>query len=355
MAIRKFLTSVADVFGYDANDNIVFVAKTLLDSSIEASLGSQPVRGGRGNQLQYVYYHTGELNVTLTDTQWNLGMLAATVGDTLAGGDNYYKEISFTISGSTGTLPASAQDALAFTGTSIYGWVTDPNGTTHKATFSTARNFTLSGSVSGTGDSCLRYYVANATSGQGITIKANMIPQVLKVVMEAQLNSADVTSNKIGMVQIVIPRLQLSGAFSISMTADGIANTPLTGMALAYSDSVSAGCLGDQAYYATIVEIIDNTNWYDNVIALAVEGGDFTLPTTLGTSTLSVWAVPSTGPAFKVSNSLLDFTSSASAKATVGLHTGLVTGVAAESAIIDIAISSASANGIDGTVIVTVP
>lgn len=347
MAIRKFLTSVADVYAYDQNDNIVFVAKTLLDSSLEASLGSQPVRGGRGNQLQYVYYHTGELKATLTDTQWNLAMLGSTVGSEAAGGYNYYKEETITMSGSAASVSA---DPLAFSGAVIYGWATNPAGVTQKVTF-TGKSFTVSGSVAG--DWCVRYYTANQTAGQGITIKANMIPSVLKVVMEAQLNSADVTTNKIGMVQIIIPKLVLSGAFTISMTADGISNTPLTGTALAYADAASAGCVGSDGYYAKIVEVIDATNWYDNVVALAIEGGDFELKN--GTSkTLAVWAIPSTGASFKVDNSLLQFTSGTEAVATVGSHTGIVSAVAATgTSILDVVITSASANGVDGTAIVT--
>src|SRR5512139_908880 len=92
MAIKKFLTSVADVFGYDNNDNLLFVAKTLLDSSIEVSLGSAPVRGGRGNQLQYIYYHTAEMKFTLTETQWNLEMLGATTGGQYDMGNYYVQE-----------------------------------------------------------------------------------------------------------------------------------------------------------------------------------------------------------------------------------------------------------------------
>ena len=51
MATRKFLTSVADVYAYDSSDNILFTGKTLLDSSIEVSLGNAPVRGGRVFQV----------------------------------------------------------------------------------------------------------------------------------------------------------------------------------------------------------------------------------------------------------------------------------------------------------------
>ena len=168
--------------------------------------------------------------------------------------------------------------------------------------------------------------------------------------METQLNSSDSTKNKIGIVQIIIPRLQLSGAFTISMTADGIANTPLTGTALAYTEPGVAGCETD-SYYAKIVEVIDATNWYDNVTALAIDGGDFALPVG-GTETLSVWAIPSVGSAFKVSNSTLTFSSTASNIATVGLHTGVVTGITSGSSFAKAQITSASA--ISGSAKVTV-
>ena len=66
--IKKFMTSVADVFAYDENDNLVFTSKTLLDSSIEVTLGNTEVRGGRGNQLLYMYYHSNKMNITLNET-----------------------------------------------------------------------------------------------------------------------------------------------------------------------------------------------------------------------------------------------------------------------------------------------
>lgn len=346
MAIRKFLTSVADVFAYDADDNLVFVAKTLLDSSIEASLGSQPVRGGRGNQLQYVYYHTGELNVTLTDTQWNLAMLGATVGDLETAGLNYYKEETISVTSGSGTVNDTA---LSFDGTTIYGWATNPAGNTERVVISSTGSFTATSSGSVAEDWCVRYYTQNTSAGKGITIKANMIPKVLKVVMETQLNSADVTSNKIGMVQIIIPKLQLSGAFSISMTADGIANTPLTGMALAHSDSASRGCIGGEGYYATIVEIIDNTNWFDSVQELVFDGGNFTM-TDGSQKSVDIWAIPLSGTAFKVSPSLLTYSSGTPTVAT--FIAGNVVALSAGSSLLTAKITSAST--IDGTATVTV-
>jgi|WetSurSiteA1Bulk_404760.scaffolds.fasta_scaffold00089_11 hypothetical protein len=347
MAIKKFLTSVADVYGYDNDDNLLFVAKTLLDSSIEVSLGSAPVRGGRGNQLLYTYYHTAEMKFNLTEAQWNLELLGATVGTDYQLG-NYYVQETVPVTTSSGSVSGTP---LAFTGTTLYGWATSPLGVTQRITFSSGSvpSFTVTGAET-SGNWCVRYYTANLSAGKSITIKASMIPQVLKLVMETQLNSADVTTNKIGMVQIIVPRAQLSGAFTISMKADGVSNTPLTGTALSYTPVATGAdaCMVD-SYYATITEIIDASNWYDNLLELSISGGDFSLG--VGESkTLVVYAIPYSGASFKVPNSYLDFSSGSCA--TAGSHTGVVTGASAGIAIVSASATSASL--VNGSVTVTV-
>jgi len=351
MAIKKFLTSVADVYGYDNEENLLFVAKTLLDSSIEVSLGSAPVRGGRGNQLLYTYYHTAEMTFNLTEAQWNLELVGATVGTDYALG-NYYVEETVTVSNSSGSITGTP---LAFEGTTLYGWATSPLGVTQRVEFTsdTVPSFPVVGDET-SGDWCVRYYTANASSGKSITIKASMIPKVVKLVMETQLNSADVTSNKIGMVQIIIPRAQLSGAFTISMTADGVSNTPLTGTALSYTPTTTViggdACVVD-SYYATITEIIDNTNWYDNISGLTFSGGDFDLAVG-AQKTLLVYAIPYSGTSFKVPNSYLTFDSGCPTYAWVDADLGIVTGCAAGDSIISA--SATSASSINGSVTATV-
>jgi len=348
MAIKKFLTSVADVYGYDNSDNLLFVAKTLLDSSIEVSLGSAPVRGGRGNQLQYIYYHTAEMKFTLTETQWNLEMLGATTGGEYDLG-NYYVQENVTVTASSGSV---TQTPLAFESV-IYGWATSPLGVTQRVIF-TGKGFTVSGTET-SGVWCVRYYTANVSAGKSITIKASMIPQVVKLVMETQLNSADVTTNKIGMVQIVIPRGQLSGAFTISMKADGVSNTPLTGTALSYvPTATSTDACNVDSYYAKITEIIDSTNWYDNVYALSISGGNFSLGVG-ATKTLVVYAVPYSGASFKVSNSYLTFANgTGSGSAGISPTTGIVTGCAVGTATVWASITSASSITTSGCTTVTV-
>ena len=361
MAIRKFLTSVADVFGYDESENLLFTAKTLLDSSIEVSLGSAPVRGGRGNQLQYVYYHTGEMKFTLTDAQWNLGFVGATIGADVKSGSGvnvYYEENrQVTVGGGNFTLTTTQTPLVFANGTTIYGWATLKDGSIVRGTFS-GTTFTASaaGLTLATDDYvCVRYYREN-TDGQELQINANMIPKVVKLVMEAQLNSADVSTNKIGMVQIIAPTVTLSGAFTISMKADGVANTPLTASALAYDDPTSGGTqpCSSEPYYAKLIEVIDNYNWYDSVIGLSVAGGDFGMANATST-TLQVWAIPSNGAAFKVSNSELTFAiETGTSVASVGEHTGLVTTHASTDgdSIINILITGKTA--IETNVIITV-
>ena len=334
MATKRFLTSVADVFGYDENDNLLFTSKTLIDSSIEVTLGSTEVRGGRGNQLLYVYYHSNAMNVTLNDTQWNLQMLGATVGESIATGADIYTEETITLGASGGGTVTGTP--LAIQGSTIYGWVTQLDGAIQRVTFSGSTFATSSGT---SGDVvCVRYLAADAAA-RSITIPANAIPKVVRLVMEASLNSGDDSANKIGKVQFIVYKATLSGSFTLSLTSDGVSQTPLTAMALAYQDTETASCTSAPVY-CKIIEVLDDATWYENVIALAIEGGDFAL-THPATRTLVVYAIKNNGDApFLVENSELTFTSGTTGTATIGTNTGLVTTVASGTTLLKAVITS---------------
>jgi hypothetical protein len=360
MSIRKFLTSVADVYAYNSADTLLFTGKTLLDSSIEVSLGSAPVRGGRGNQLQYIYYHTGEMKITLTDAQWNLALLGSTVGSAVTPSNNVYTEesVSATVAGNDVTATVVGTPLAYGSLATLYGWAVTPDGNTIAGTFS-GSNFTgvkLAADSLVTGQKlCIRYYALDAAS-TSITINANMIPSIVKLVLETQLNSADVTTNKIGVVQIIVPTATLSGAFTLSMKSDGVSNTPLSATALAYNGTPGSDACANQPYYARIIEIIDSSNWYDNVIGLSVVGGDFSMAQST-TATLNVWAIPQSGAAFKAPlGGELDFGLVGSPSATgttVHATTGVVTSSTnAGTATINIHVNDVTT--LDTTVIVTV-
>jgi hypothetical protein len=334
MAIRKFLVGVADVTGFDESDNILFTSKTLLNSAMEVTLGSSQVRGGRGNQLLYTYYHTGEMSVTLEETQWNLAMLGATVGSEIVTGNNVYvkETITLTTSGA-GTVLGTP---LAIQGTTIYGWVEQLDGTIQKVTFSGS---TFASSTGASGDVvCVTYFAADAAS-RSVTIPANFIPKICRLVMSAQLNSSDVSTNKVGELQIIIPKFSLSGAFTLSLASDGVSNTPLSGTAYAFSNTSTAACTNEPVY-AEVIEIIDNANWYDGVTALAISGGDFALTAATSPKTLVVYAIRVGDAPFVAPVADLDFVSGTVGTCTAGLHTGVITFVAAGSSLITVSITA---------------
>ena len=147
------------------------------------------------------------------------------------------------------------------------------------------------------------------------------------------------------MVQLIVPQATLSGAFTISMKADGVSSTPLTANALAFTEATTtgAGCT-NAPYYAKLIEIIDAANWYDNVIALAIQGGDFGLVHGPTTATLVVWAIPSGGGAAFLAplGGQLDFSSGTPAKATIDAATGVVTTVATGTTLLSVHIHDKS-------------
>lgn len=341
--MKKFLVSTADVYGYDSNDNLLFVGKTLLDSSIETTLSNTDVRAGKGNQLQYIYYHTAEMNITVNEAQFSLDFLALNVGSPINTGANIWTEETVTVTNGAGSVTGTP---LAVQTQTIYGWVTKEDETVERVVFS-GSDFTLTDNHYN-GNVCVRYYTNDAAARQ-VTVYADMLPSVIRLVMVGTLASSDSTTNQIGTVQIEVPRASMTGAFTLSMTPDSVAQTPLSVRALAATE-LAGGCDGNRPIYATITEKINGANWYDNVIALAIEGGDFTMGTG-ETVALQVYAIRNDGSAaFLAPTSGLTFASSEQSYATVA--GGIVSGVAAGSTTIKATITEVPE--IDANVIVTV-
>ena len=176
--MKKFLVSTADVYGYDSNDNLLFVGKTLLDSSIETTLSNTDVRAGKGNQLQYVYYHTAEMNITINEAQFSLEFLALNTGSSIETGANIWTEESVTVTKGAGVVTQGTP--LAIQTQTIYGWVTKEDGTVERVAFNGA-NFTLADS-SYNGTVCVRYYT-NDASARKVTVYADMLPSTIRLVM----------------------------------------------------------------------------------------------------------------------------------------------------------------------------
>lgn len=320
---KRFLVSVGEAVAMQGN-NVIFTAKTLLDSGLTVETSNQEIRGGVGNQLQAVYYHTGTLNVTLTDTQFRLPYIALNTGSKITAGGNIWANETVVLNGNEGVLTGTP---VSIDGQPLAVWVEDGDSyATLPVTYSGGKyKFSTSGTSIASNSTICAMYMNTKNSAQSITIPANIVPDRIRLYITANLYG-DVSGNGfIGKVQIEIPVCQLAGSQEITMTADGYSNTPLTGMAIAYSDG-SVGC-STGAYYAKITEYLSDSNWYEGITGLSIEGGDFTLENG-DDATLRVWAVKGT-TSFLCDNANLTFTSGIESVATIGANTGIVSTVAA--------------------------
>lgn len=316
---KRFLVSVGDAVGMQGN-NIIFTAKTLMDSGITVETSNTEIRGGQGNPLQAVYYHSGAFNITLTDTQFKLPYIALNTGASITAGGDIWTQETVTLVGTQGTLVGNP---TKIEGQALSVW-TEYNDNYYTLPV-TGKTFSTAGTAIPENSTLCIMYMSTQNSAQTITIPANIIPDRIRLYITATLYGDVSGKGAIGKVQIEVPVAQLSGSQEISMTADGYSNTPLSAMALAYSDSAAVGCTQGQ-YYAKITEYLNDGNWYDGVTGLAIEGGDFTLDGAGTQNALRVWAVKGTG-SFLAPNADLTFTSAEQGVARVGANNGVVEAV----------------------------
>lgn len=348
--MQKYLVGVGVVRAF-IDDELYFTGKTLIDTSMEIATSSTDIRGGQGNALLAQYFHDSSLSLTITDAQFRLPILALNVGSpmSVSGGRIFGRE-EVTLVGTTGTLTSVVYDNIALVGDDTQKKVyIDYNDTYYSLdlaadlSFSTAETSIPSGATI-----CVTYLYGNANS-ETYTIPANYIPSRVHLFVTVPITGDKTGVGMVGEETIEIPIFQLSGAQTISMTADGVSNTSLSGSAIAYQD---AGVCEAGGHYATITETIYGTNWYDGVTALAIAGGDFTLNGLGVTSTLKVYAVKG-GRSFLCNNAQLTFTSGTTATASVGEHTGIVTTASTGSTLLTVKITGNTAIEASCTLTVT--
>lgn len=346
----NFIAGVATVDMFKG-DQLIASAKTLMDSSISLGSSNEEVRGGIGNALYGKYYHTSTFDITLTDIMFKLEYIAFQTGSTITNGADIYDSEQVTIGqGGAGTVSGTP---ASFGNYGTIGWASKPGSDLYSQITFEGKDFTIANANEG--DIYCVKYVSKDISARQIVVSSAFVPDTVRLVMTGNLYSGSENTNVVsaaksatiaGKFQVEVPRFQFSGTQEISMTASGVANTPLTGSALA-NDSISCDSSG---YYAIISEKIYGTNWYDNIIDIAVAGGEIELAVQ-GTETLVVKAIPASGSAFTVSNSNLTFTSKSDEIATVD-ETGKVTAIATGSTAIIVTI--ADKPGIEGVAYITV-
>jgi len=265
---RKFLASVADVWGYsEETGELLFTGKTLLDSSLDFSVSTTDVYSGRDSLLETIYTNSPQLKITINDAQFNLSLLSLNTQNGITTSNNIYTDERVILGvGGIGTV---RNNPVATTDTNIYGWVTI-NDSTEKVVFS-GKNFTCSGLLGQ--EVCIRYYTLSENT-QSIEIDGEIIPSTVRLVMEAMLVSSDSSSNQIGKIQITFPRAEFGGSFSLSIKPEGYTSTPVELNILASQANNGDYVFGD------IIEIIENSEWYSEISQIVIANGDFYIPIT---------------------------------------------------------------------------
>lgn len=347
---RQFLAGAATV-DMLVGDQLIATATTLLDSSITVGSTAEEVRGGPGAKLLGKYYHTSTFDINLTDVLFKLEYFAFQTGSAIQQIADVFTSEQVTLgAGGSGTITGTPAVYQSY---GTIGWAAKPGSDAYQKITFTEKAFTVAGAKDG--DIYCVKYISTDNAARQITISSSFIPSEVALVMTANLYRAggrgenDVNnSSKIGIVQVLVPRFQFNGSMELSMTSTGVANSPIAGSAL---DNPSADC-SDGGYYAIITEQLSGSSWYDNVFALAIEDSDIELATTTGTATLSVYALPLNGAAFKPPYEDLTFTSAANGTATV-TQEGVVTGVAQGSTTVTVSIKNKA--GVEAIANITVP
>lgn len=347
---RQFLAGAATV-DILVGDQLIATATTLLDSSITVGSTAEEVRGGPGAKLLGKYYHTSTFDINLTDVLFKLEYFAFQTGSAIQQIADVFTSEQVTLgAGGSGTITGTPAVYQSY---GTIGWAAKPGSDAYQKITFTEKAFTVAGAKEG--DIYCVKYISTDNAARQITISSSFIPSEVTLVMTANLYRAggrgenDVNnSSKIGIVQVLVPRFQFNGSMELSMTSTGVANSPIAGSAL---DNPSADC-SDGGYYAIITEQLSGSSWYDNVFALAIEDSDIELATTTGTATLSVYALPLNGAAFKPPYEDLTFTSAANGTATV-TQEGVVTGVAQGSTTVTVSIKNKA--GVEAIANITVP
>lgn len=286
---QHYLAGVGRALIFMGND-LIGVAKTLTNSTLNLSITATELRAGQGNALWGKYFHDSNLAITLEDAMFNLEYIAATLGVNLQSGGLSVMEEELTVNaGSTVTL---SQTPIAFDGAMI-GWYKKPTDTTWTVgtTSATPTNtMTITGSQQND-VYCVKYYYQNANA-KSITIPTQYVPSELHITIINDLFLGDmantpISQTKYGRLITDIPRYQPDGNQTLTLTATDTAPISLTGNALAISTTNSCE---EEPYYGTMTQEIFGAAWQDDVIALAVENSDIEL-TANDTATLVVRAV----------------------------------------------------------------
>lgn len=255
------------------------------------------------------------MSATITDALFNLQYLALNVGGniTIGGSSLVIESVTTTVTNQI----TIAGTPVAFGTAGTVGFYTIEGQEDYKSISFVGKTANVSNLPIGS-KVCVTYNT-NDDAMQTFTVPSAIIPSEVHLEMTYPLFAGGITnqtlstSSQVGELIVDIPRFQLSGSTTLSMTASGVSNSSLSGQALA--SYTTANC-SDMGMYGTVKMKIYGKNWSEDLESMAVDGAEISMNT--GEKlTLKVVGIFSGGITGVLNNSNLTFTSGTQATATV--------------------------------------
>ena len=322
--------------------------KTLSDTTFDASITGEEVRGGPGNLLYGKYFHDSNLNIQITDAMFNLQYVAASLGvDVNQGGVTLYESAKAGETVAAGGKITLTETAVAFDG-AILAWYKKPADDDWTVATVSENAITIPSAKPGD-HYCVKYFYQNMNA-KSITIKAQYVPKTLHLVLINDLYSGDVanvaaSTSKYGRLITDIPQYQLSGEQNLSWSATSTATVSLNGSALAIDDGTSCE---EDPIYGTMTQEVFGAKWQDDVKAVAIGNADIDLAKS-ASETLQVYAVFGGGVASRMmDNSNFNFTVESGGTSASVNESGVVTATTtAGTAVISVTLKDAAGEATD--------
>lgn len=298
---NEFLVSVGRVVVRDPNTGEgLMYGQTNITTAFTTAMTSTEVRAGRGNALLYVFMHDKKIDVKLDDATFSMKLLGFNSGQySTTGAFNVLHTESITLAAGVGTCTLTPLSDIAcyFADGSIQ------NITPAGLSFTT---------VNGGSQTVTAIYTVSATAEQ-IRIETATPPKVLDVTIIGDIrDDAGVLTHYL---QIQVPRLQVSGNFTYSMSANGVSQMALEGYALSATDTDGTLYQAKQTKVAVATAATVTTG------IVAIPSGMVFTAGVAGAQNISVLALRGTTNANVTTSA--SFTTSGSSFSP-GLHTGVV-------------------------------
>lgn len=341
MSQSVIIAGVGNAQVYSPTGDHILTSKTLVNSGMSFTTTIEEIRGGGVNQLLGTWAHDSGLSLTLEDALFNLNHLALNIGSTIQISGDVVTTEQITVTESNKiTVSENPQDFIGFGTVGYYKKTSESDDSWEKVEF-VGKEATVNAEI---GDVlCVRYAKADM-SAEKLVVGAAFMPSQASVILTLPMfragtdtTKAYTSASKIGEIQVKVPKFMFDGASELSLTSSGAATSSLSGKALA---SYTGASCEEDGTYAEIVSVTYNKDEFADVKTIVIADSDVEIAEGED-QTLVVYAIYGGTVAPRViDNSKLTFTSSADENATVGAHTGVVHGVQAGDAHIEVIVTS---------------